>query len=194
MRLQCNLCGSKSIDVSSPIFLLMTPAEQQAISEFAALHNLTCANNDPINFPTGACSPETLTYEAVGPFGSKKPPPVSARKPHGHFEYTGPYGEVQEGDTLSCCHCRRHWQVRKGSGEDRGYCWSCGAVTCGHADCEACVPHAQRQWNIEHGLPELTPKPIMAAVPSLPSGLLLSTTMTMEVSDGISSDVSGENL
>lgn len=47
---------------------------------------------------------------------------------------------LDEGETLRCCHCQKNWRVRRGSGTTRGWCWRCGAATCGKAACERCVP------------------------------------------------------
>ena len=48
---------------------------------------------------------------------------------------------VQVASTLQCCHCGGHFQVVKGSGRKRGFCLKCGSVTCGHADCDTCLPY-----------------------------------------------------
>lgn len=44
------------------------------------------------------------------------------------------------GATLQCQHCGGHWQVRSGSGKQRGWCMNCGGPTCGCAACDLCVP------------------------------------------------------
>src|SRR5258708_1244963 len=98
-RLQCDICGEKSIAVDNPN--LLTQKEHQAIREFVAQHEATCA--------VGSTSKEPRYIKQVGPFGSEKPEPQSVLKPHGHFEYIGPYGEQQHGDTLQCAHCPHHW-------------------------------------------------------------------------------------
>lgn len=103
----------------------------------------------------------------MGAFGAVKGNPKSARKPHGHFERTGPYGELESGDTLSCCHCRAHWEVRVGSGKTRGWCMACNAYTCGRPLCDICVPYERQLDNVDAGRPVLTPMPPSVSVPSL---------------------------
>lgn len=164
-RLQCNVCGAKSRSVETPQAL--SAVERDALIDFRAEHRETCG--DTVEDTTSA---ESQNVVHVGPFGSAKPPPVSARKPHGYFEYTGPYGEIQNGDTLSCCHCRAHWEVRLGSGRVRGYCAKCNAYTCGRAACDECIPYEQRLDNCDAGLPELTPRAAQILVPQTPAGLL----------------------
>lgn len=163
-RLQCEVCGAKSRAVEAPQAL--GAAEREALLEFRAEHRATCGGGEEVAGASAASVPQG------GPFGSTKAAPVSARVPHGHFEYTGPYGEIQEGDTLSCCHCRAHWEVRLGSGKLRGYCARCGAYTCGRAACDECVPYERRLENCEAGLPELTPAAPSVLVPALPRRLL----------------------
>lgn len=46
--------------------------------------------------------------------------------------------------TLQCCHCQKHWVVRKNSGEHRGFCWNCSQVTCGKPQCHVCLPWAKK--------------------------------------------------
>jgi hypothetical protein len=90
--------------------------------------------------------------------------PLSHRKASGLFQFTGWYGEIQEGETLSCVHCQATWIVQKGSGKMRGFCQRCMGYVCGPA-CADCVP-AERRWeNSEAGRPELTPPPAMILVP-----------------------------
>ena len=43
---------------------------------------------------------------------------------------------AEEADWLQCRHCQYSFKVMPGSGEKRGYCWSCQGVTCGKAMCE----------------------------------------------------------
>lgn len=91
--------------------------------------------------------------------------PLTHRKASGHITVTGWYGEVEEGDTLSCVHCQGTWVVKKGSGKMRGWCERCCGYVCG-PPCSACVP-AERRWeNLEAGRPELTPMPAMILVPA----------------------------
>ena len=54
---------------------------------------------------------------------------------------------LQEGQTLSCCHCQRTWAVRPGSGRQRGWCLRCNAPTCGGPACLTCLPW-ERQMEI----------------------------------------------
>lgn len=90
--------------------------------------------------------------------------PLAHRKASGLFQFTGWYGEIQEGETLSCVHCQHTWIVQKGSGKMRGFCQRCMGYVCGPA-CADCIP-AERRWeNSEAGRPELTPPPAMILVP-----------------------------
>ena len=41
----------------------------------------------------------------------------------------------QEADYLQCAHCQYVWKVVPGSGEKRGWCYSCGQVVCGKPLC-----------------------------------------------------------
>jgi hypothetical protein len=43
---------------------------------------------------------------------------------------------AEEADWLQCCHCQMNWKVLPGSGEKRGWCYSCGQVTCGKPRCQ----------------------------------------------------------
>ncbi len=55
---------------------------------------------------------------------------------------------LAEGQTLTCMHCGRVWQVKPGSGIKRGWCFRCGGPTCGSRACsERCVPF-ERQLEI----------------------------------------------
>lgn len=187
MRLQCNVCGAKSGAVET---LPPSAKELQMLRFFRSEHDATCG------IPTGLSSAvgEETFAKNVGPFGSEKPPPVSVRKPHGHFEYTGPYGEMEEGDTLSCCHCRKHHMVRVGTVQNFGWCARCAAYTCGTPECEPCVPFEARLVNEESGKPRLSPLQPKILVPegavlpaylnhtiTTPGGLLLPAP---EVNDG----------
>lgn len=50
-------------------------------------------------------------------------------------------GVVDEGETLMCAHCQKHWRVRPGSGVKRGWCFRCGGPTCGKKACDTgCTP------------------------------------------------------
>lgn len=79
----------------------------------------------------------------------------------------GMWGELQEGQTLSCVHCQFTWVLVKGSGRKRGFCTKCMGYTCGKRECEtACVPAERRIENLEAGRSELTPTPPLIVVPS----------------------------
>lgn len=47
-------------------------------------------------------------------------------------------------ETLQCCHCQKHFPVRKDSGTLRGYCMNCMRVTCGKEQCVECMPFLKR--------------------------------------------------
>ena len=65
----------------------------------------------------------------------------SVRRASGYFVATGPAGTEDEGETLMCVHCQKHWRVEPGSGRKRGFCLRCAGPTCGAEPCEAkCVP------------------------------------------------------
>lgn len=51
--------------------------------------------------------------------------------------------------TLQCCHCQKHWQVRRGSKEVRGFCRLCMQVTCGKEECVPCIPFEKKLDMIE---------------------------------------------
>lgn len=167
-QLQCNVCGAKSISVDNP--RAVTRRELDALREFKAEHDTLCWRDDVLNFPQGVVS--TLTPPVpCGPFGSEKAQPLSVSKPHGHGEYMGPYGEVVHIDTVSCCHCRRHVEVRKGTLEDGGFCARCyngdsnSGWTCGSERCQLHVPYEVQLDNADAGRPLLTPP-----APQVPSG------------------------
>lgn len=85
---------------------------------------------------------------------------------HSGYAYTmGPWGELHEGETLSCRHCQFTWVLTRGANKERGYCTLCMGHTCGSEACMACVPAEQRMDNLEAGLPELTPRPVKVFVP-----------------------------
>lgn len=96
---------------------------------------------------------------------------LTSRKRSGHFESMGLWGELTSGETLSCCHCSHTWVLQKGSGRLRGWCERCAAYHCGGPMCWECVPVERRLDNVEAGRPELTPCPVLVAVPQLPPGL-----------------------
>ncbi len=90
----------------------------------------------------------------------------SMLRPHGVAEVTMPYGEIATNDTCQCCHCGMHWDFKPGSGRIRGYCYGCAALTCGHPNCDPCIPAEVRQENREAGRPELTPRAPKIWVPA----------------------------
>lgn len=90
---------------------------------------------------------------------------VTNRKHSGTFFTTGPWGELSEGQTLSCRHCGFNWELVRGSGKARGYCTLCMGYTCGSQACLACLPQEARMENLEAGRPELTPRPVKILVP-----------------------------
>lgn len=71
---------------------------------------------------------------------------------------SGEFAEVQdgkvlrEGQTLTCAHCGRVWEVQPGSGRPRGWCWKCHAPTCGAPGCTICLPRAQQIITVEQRL------------------------------------------
>ena len=40
-----------------------------------------------------------------------------------------------EGDVAMCAHCQYFWHIKPGSGEKRGWCWSCQKALCGKPRC-----------------------------------------------------------
>lgn len=89
---------------------------------------------------------------------------LTSRRASGHFSSMGLWGELTEGDTLSCVHCQAIWVCKKGSGKIRGYCERCHGYFCGPG-CQACVPWERQLDNIEAGRPQLTPMPTSIIVP-----------------------------
>ncbi|MDE2102184.1 MAG: hypothetical protein KGL39_33370 [Patescibacteria group bacterium] len=174
-HMECNVCGAKSVTVSDRF--QMTPAEKQALREFMAQHQECAAALEGFSATDAVSSrPDGWTAPQVGAFGAPKAQPRSALRPHGHFEYTGPYGETQIGDTVSCCHCRRHHEVRAGLEKNLGFCALCydgtpgSGVTCGRPECQQHIPYELRLDNCDRGLPELTPANPQVSVPRLPAG------------------------
>lgn len=51
---------------------------------------------------------------------------------------TGRYEEV--GQMLQCLHCQHLWEVKPGSGIERGFCFRCNGPTCGKPECDRCLP------------------------------------------------------
>lgn len=148
-RLKCEVCEQKSEPVGDPYN--MTFDERIMLAAFKGIHD--------------KCLARLQAAPTCGPFGSAKAAPKHVRRPHGHFEITGPYGEIQEGETLSCCHCGKHWEVRAGSGAERGFCQNCMGYVCGPT-CYDCVPAEQKLLNMEAGVPLLTPRAPSILVPA----------------------------
>lgn len=55
---------------------------------------------------------------------------------HGGFIENG----LQIASTLQCPHCGGHFISTPGSGIRRTFCTRCHAVTCGHRNCDECIP------------------------------------------------------
>lgn len=72
----------------------------------------------------------------------------SVHKPSGAIIVEG----MHIADTLTCKHCGYTWIPVKGSGKVRGWCGSCGGVTCGRPECNVCVPYAKKIDMYEKGL------------------------------------------
>jgi hypothetical protein len=170
-RLQCQICAA----MSDRVGVIPTERDKAMLREFTAQHR-RCADGlvgyDPAD--AVASREDGWTPGQGGPFGSPKAAPVSVRRPHGHVHYTGPYGEEQEADTISCSHCRLHMEWRAGVEKAVGFCWRCyngkpgSGVTCGSKACEECVPFEQRLCNMEAGRDPLRPRPAQTCV--LPRG------------------------
>lgn len=71
------------------------------------------------------------------------------RKISGEMTSTGEFGDVQTNPTFQCCHCNVHFEVIKGSGKVRGFCRKCNQVTCGHFDCNICIPFEVKMEYVE---------------------------------------------
>lgn len=76
----------------------------------------------------------------------------------------GKWGELTEGQTISCVHCQLSWMLVKGSGRVRGFCTNCMGYVCGPA-CMECIPAERKIENLEAGLDLNTPAPIKIFVP-----------------------------
>ena len=75
---------------------------------------------------------------------------ATLRRPGGYIRVSGPDG-TREYDTRRCCHCGGHFAVVPGSGTRRGWCMSCGDVTCGAQACDACEPFESKLRRMESG-------------------------------------------
>ena len=79
--------------------------------------------------------------------GSQKFEAESVSKPSGAIILDG----MHLADTLTCKHCGYTWIPIKGSGKTRGWCGSCGGVTCGSHKCNTCVPFEKKLDMYEKG-------------------------------------------
>ncbi len=84
---------------------------------------------------------------------------VNHRKSSGVAQSFGVWGELEEGATLSCCHCQHTWILKKGSGKLRGFCQNCLGYVCGPG-CMECVPVERMIENMEAGRDPKTPPPV----------------------------------
>lgn len=168
----CQVCGARSVTVQDRYQI--TGKEKQLLEEFVDEHticakSLNCALESTLQVLPDGWQPPTC-----GPFGDAKPSPKSTRKPHGYFEFTGPYGETLYGDTVSCCHCRKHVLYSVVTEKELGFCALCyngttgSGTTCGHPHCLDHLPFEERLCNLEAGKPEFTPLTAKIAVPNLP--------------------------
>lgn len=92
----------------------------------------------------------------------------TARQPHGHCTEIGPWGEIKTHDFICCCHCKKLWEVVRGSGRSRGWCYKCSAPTCSLLCAVTCLPYEAQLENIEAGRPQFTERPTMILVPESP--------------------------
>ena len=50
--------------------------------------------------------------------------------------------------TITCCHCNHVFIIQPGSGKERGWCFMCGASTCGDRRCSpalnGCAPFEKK--------------------------------------------------
>lgn len=70
------------------------------------------------------------------------------RKPSGAFLLDG----VEVAHTIQCCHGGEHFVSVRGSGNKRGWCMNCNAMTCGAPACDPCLPFEKRLDLFEKGL------------------------------------------
>lgn len=77
--------------------------------------------------------------------------PHLVKRPSGEFVERSLDGKIiAEGQTLTCTHCGRIFQVKPGSGIKRGWCFRCGGPTCGSKACtERCIPYERQMEIIE---------------------------------------------
>lgn len=67
----------------------------------------------------------------------------------GYMLVVRPEGPPIEADTLMCVHCNKHWAIKPGSGNTRGFCTLCNGPHCGSARCWQCIPLERK---VEEGL------------------------------------------
>lgn len=91
---------------------------------------------------------------------------LTSRKASGTVYTMGFWGELAEGQTLSCCHCQFTRVLKKGSGQVWHWCGSCAGYHCGGTQCRECVPIELRLENLEAGRPMLTPSPQRILIPA----------------------------
>jgi len=66
---------------------------------------------------------------------------VTLLRPKGYAIVVDPVKGVLEYDTGKCCHCGRIYPQSKHAGTT---CIKCCADTCGHPDCDFCIPEEKR--------------------------------------------------
>ena len=66
--------------------------------------------------------------------------------------------------TRQCVHCQHTFLSVRGSGIIRGWCMRCNGTTCGHPDCDACIPWEVRLLAME-GKIDLNNIPVVVSVP-----------------------------
>jgi hypothetical protein len=157
-RLKCDVCGDKSTPVYSKE--IMTQLEIDELDNFITLHKNKCYRSN---------LKHVVPFPQCGAFGIARPNPVHVSKPHGHATYFGPYGEIQTVETLQCCHCQKHWEVRVGSERTRSWCMNCAGPVCGGPNCRECIPKEAKLENQEAGKPINTPLAAKILVPEFPT-------------------------
>ena len=88
-------------------------------------------------------------------------------KPHAEWQVSDPTQSQlrQQGVTMQCCHCGKHWNFVPGSGRQRGFCYHCMQITCGPACPSLLSPYALREnldclpWEKWFDLQEAETKP-----------------------------------
>lgn len=102
----------------------------------------------------------------------------SQLKPHGFFQMVDLFtGKSQEGETVQCCHCGKHFFLSPQTTKDRGFCYRCGGFICGER-CLNCVP-IEAELEILEGT--RNPTAVSVAVPSsAPKQLILPYSFSKE--------------